>query len=92
MQLYSNIDEEDPKLHRMLYIFTCLSPMCIGDQRAIKVYRGYAIDKGFASGDLYNTVYNAQSDYELFKKGLILKPSEEETKDEEEEAAVDMMT
>ena len=26
MQLYANLDEEDPDLHRMLYVFACLSP------------------------------------------------------------------
>jgi pre-rRNA-processing protein TSR4 len=26
MQLYANQDEEDPDLHRMLYVFACLSP------------------------------------------------------------------
>jgi len=61
MQLYSNIDEEDPDYHRMLYVFACLSPQCIGTERAIRVYRAYAKDnpENFAPESLYNKVANA---------------------------------
>ena len=88
MQLYSNIDEEDYTLHRMLYVFTCLSPVCIGTQRAIRVYRGYAKDdpKKFASEDQYNLV-SKSNDQELRKKGLLTstKKEEEEKKQMDQE-------
>ena len=48
MQLYSNIEQEDPDYQRMLYVLACLSPECISLQRCIQVYRGYSEDKGFA--------------------------------------------
>ena len=84
MQLYSNLDREDPDLHRMLYVFTCVSPACISTQRAVRVYRGYAQDdpKLFASDSLYDKVFNASSDDELIKMKLL--PPQEEVKKEEE--------
>lgn len=46
MQLYANIDEEDHKYLRMLYVFVCISPKCINKSDCVKVYRGYAEDNG----------------------------------------------
>ena len=81
MQLYANLDEEDPDLHRMLYVFACLSPQCIGTERAIKVYRAYAPDDPlvFAPESLYNKVCRAESIADLVKLGIKL-PSVEEDK------------
>lgn len=71
----------------MLYLFTCLSPVCISDQNAIRCYRGYAKDDPlvFASEDLYSKVAMAQSDIELAKYGLKVAPiiEEEDSKDDE---------
>ena len=89
MQLYSNIDEEDADLHRMLYVFACVSPKCISSpQHAIRVFRGYARDEGqFASNELFDRVFNAKDDHELIKQGLLPKPEKaaEDVKEEEEE-------
>jgi len=46
LQLYANIEEEDSKYHRMLYVFVCISPKCINKPDCVKAYRGYAEDKG----------------------------------------------
>ena len=72
MQLYANLDEEDPEMHRMLYLFACLSPQCIGTERAIKVYRAYAVDNPavFAPESLYNKVCKAESIADLVKLGI----------------------
>ena len=87
MQLYACLDSEPEDHHRMLYVFTCLSPQCIGDQRAVRVYRGYAQDdKRFAPAKEWDRVYAAKSDEELIKAGL-MKPSEE--KEEEDDIPED---
>jgi hypothetical protein len=64
MQLYANLDHEDASLHRMLYVFTCVSPQCISTQRAIRIYRGYAKDDPakFASEDDFDKAYKAKSE------------------------------
>jgi hypothetical protein len=97
MQLYSNLDEEENQdLHRMLYLFTCVSSKCIGKQQAIRVYRGYeSEDAGdFAPESLFNQVYNAQSDQELIKAGLLkpesAEPDDEELPPEDENGLLDM--
>jgi hypothetical protein len=90
MQLYANIDEEDPSYHRMLYVFACLSPLCISDQRAIKVYRGYAKDSPdkFANEDEFDEIYNSTDVY-LRKQGLLKEEEgQEESKVEEEDEKV----
>lgn len=72
MQLYSNLDTEDPGLHRMLYVFACVSPQCISTQRAVRVFRGYAEDgAAFASDKEYDKVFNAETDEALIKMGLL---------------------
>lgn len=92
LQLYANLDEEDPDLHRMIYVFACLSPQCIGTERAIKVFRAYAPDDStvFAPETLYNKVFKAESIADLVKLGITLPKLPEEDKDEDEEGFVDM--
>ena len=95
MQLYSNMDHEDPNYHRMLYVFACVSPTCISTQRAIRVYRGYAKDDPtyFASDAVYNKVKQAKSDQELIKQGLMPKPEEEKKEaenDDDEDDVIDV--
>jgi hypothetical protein len=92
MQLYANLDEEDPDLHRMLYVFACLSPLCIGSERAIKVFRAYAPDDPsvFAPESLYNKVFKAESIADLVKLGITLPKEEEKEEEDDEEGLVDM--
>jgi hypothetical protein len=75
MQLYACLDEESEEHHRILYVFTCLSPQCIGDQRAVRFYRGYAKDDivRFASTKEWDKVSSAKSDDDLIKAGLLKK-------------------
>ena len=75
MQLYACLDEESEEHHRILYVFTCLSPQCIGDQRAVRFYRGYAQDDGarFAPAKEWDKVSSARSDDDLVKAGLLKK-------------------
>ena len=78
MQIFANLDEEEAGLHRMLYVFACLSPECIQTQRSIKVYRGYAPDdQGFMNEDEVDKYY-AMDDQVLNIKGLLPKQEEEE--------------
>ena len=45
----------------MLYVFACLSPLCIGTERAVRVYRAYAKDEAekFAPESLFDKVAGA---------------------------------
>ena len=77
----------------MLYVFACLSPSCISDQRALRLYRGYALDseEAFASGKEWDKVYGAKNDEELKKMGFEVGEEEiEGDEDEDEEGFVDM--
>lgn len=87
MQVYANQEEEDPEVHRMLYVFACLSPKCIGTERAIRMYRAYAADDSsvFAPEALYNKVMKAESIADLVKLGITLPKESEEDKEEDED-------
>lgn len=81
MQIFANLDEEDPDYQRMLYVFTCLSPECIGTQRSIKVFRGYARDDGktFANEEEIDKFYD-MDEGDVIKMGLVKDTSSEENK------------
>ena len=75
MQLYANSSLESLQdYHRMIYLFTCLSPQCINTQRAVKAYRSLISHNNkyvkFADDNLIDLVSEA-TDQELVKKGLI---------------------
>ncbi len=86
LQIYANLDyDEHSELHRMLYVFACLSEKCIGTQNAIKAFRvmvpqenGYV---AFAEEKVFEEV-RWLSENDLIVRQLV-KPQEEEKEEEE---------
>ena len=83
MQIYANID--DPAcdhVHRMLYVFVCLSEKCIGTQNAVRTFRCIVPNDNnfmkFASDDDYDKIFQ-KTDNQLISMGII-KPQKKEKK------------
>ena len=45
LQLYANVNEHPADLHRLIYVFACLSDKCIGTPHSIRAFRETMHDK-----------------------------------------------
>ncbi|CDW77387.1 programmed cell death protein 2 [Stylonychia lemnae] len=87
MQLYANSNDTSVSdYHRTLYVFTCLSPQCIGTQRSVLIKRSMIKHDNphvqFADDELFEEVQNSY-EQQLIERGLINLDEEEEEEQKE---------
>ena len=75
LQVYCNPPNNDlPDHERLIYVFACLSPECIGTQNAIKVFRQIMPKENpfykFADDKEYNQIKSLSEDM-LIVKGIV---------------------
>ena len=89
MQIYANIDDPSTEhVHRMLYVFVCLSEECIGSQNAVRVFRCIIPDDNkflkFASDEDFDKIFQ-KTDNQLISMGLIKPPKKEKAQEAQKE-------